>query len=62
MIEFDIKKARQEAEREVREEQIKAAKDKIKKKLKELASAKIVVKNIEKELEYLEVEIGKESI
>lgn len=49
----DYKKAKEEALKEIEEEQLKDAKEQYKKKLRELQSAKQVVKNIEREIEDL---------
>lgn len=54
----ETKDLRQQAEKEVAEEKAKAAKEKIKAKLKDLDKAKLVVRNIERELEDLMVEIS----
>ncbi len=48
---IDIKKVKEEAQREVYEEKMKEAKAKVKKKMQELESAKVIVKNLERELE-----------
>jgi hypothetical protein len=55
---MDINKVKAEAEAEVREEQMKRAKERIKCKLRELESAKKIVGNIQRELDDLYVEIG----
>lgn len=49
-----------EAEKELTEEKLKAAKTKIKAKMKELDGAKAVVANIERELEDLYVTVGQD--
>ena len=54
----DTKTLREQAEEEVAQEKAKAAKEKIKVKLKELDKAKLVVRNIERELEDLMVEVS----
>ena len=55
---FDIKKAQDEAKKEIAEEQAGNAKDKIKCKLRELSRGKKIVANIERELEDLYVELS----
>lgn len=54
----DAKSLREQAEEEVAQEKAKAAKEKIKIKLKELDKAKLIVRNIERELEDLMVEVS----
>lgn len=49
---------REQAEKEVAEEKQKAAKEKIKIKLKELDKAELVVRNIKRELDDLIIEIS----
>lgn len=49
---------REQAEKEVAEEKQKAAKEKIKIKLKELDKAELVVRNIKRELDDLMIEIS----
>lgn len=53
-----VKTLHEQAEKEVAEEKAKAAKEKIKVKLKDLDKAKLVVRNIERELEDLMIEIS----
>jgi len=55
---FDVTKAQKEAEAEIAEEALKAAKGKIKDHLKRLAAARAVVTNLEREYEVLLREIG----
>jgi len=55
---IDISKVKEEAEKEVAEEKIKAAKTLVKDKLKELDDAKEVVRNVQRELEDLYAEIA----
>lgn len=55
---FDIKKVKETAEKEYREEKEKEAKEKIKVKLKELDKAKQVVRNLERELDDLYLQIS----
>jgi len=55
---FDIKKAKEEAEKELAQEKGEKAKKRIKEKLTQLDSAKKVIQNIERELEDLYVELG----
>ncbi len=55
---FDVKKVREEAEKELREEAEEAAKKKLISKLKELDRARKVVRNLERELEEIELDIG----
>jgi F0F1-type ATP synthase epsilon subunit len=55
---FDIKKAKEEAEKELAIEKGEKAKKRIKEKLSQMDAAKKVVQNIERELEDLYVELG----
>ncbi len=55
---FDVKKAQEEAEAEIAEERGKEAKRLIKTKLKEIAAAKKVVSNLEREYAVLLEDIG----
>jgi len=55
---FDIKKAKEEARKEIAEEQMGAAKAKYKKKLREIEAARKIVLNLERELEDLELELS----
>jgi hypothetical protein len=55
---FDIKKAKEEAQKEISEEQMKDAKNKYKKKLREISAARKIVANLERELEDLEIELS----
>lgn len=57
---FDIKKAKEEAEKEFAEEKAKIAKEKIKAKLKQLDTAKKVVANLQRELDDLYVDISQD--
>lgn len=50
---FDIKKVQEEVEKEVQEEQMKEAKRRMKVKLKQVADAKTVLANLEREYEDL---------
>lgn len=54
---MEVKDLREQAEKEVAEEKAKAAKEKIKSKIKELDKAKLIVRNIERELEDLMIEV-----
>ena len=54
---LDFKKIKEDAQKEFDEERETVAKRKIKAKLKELDTAKQVVKNLERELEDLEDEL-----
>lgn len=56
----DVKKAKEEALKEVNEEREKEAKIKIKSKLNELEKSRKVVKNIERELEDLYDELSQD--
>lgn len=47
---IDVKKVQEEAEKEIRDEKSKLAKDKIKAKLQERDKAKKVLRNLEREL------------
>jgi len=58
---MDAKAIKEQAKREVEEERCKAAKEKIKKKLKELIAANKVVANIKREIEDLEDELSQDS-
>jgi len=55
---FDIKAVEKEAKAELAKEQGEAAKKKIKVKLKEIASARTVVQNLEAEYTLLLADIG----
>lgn len=57
---FDIKKAKDEAEREFMEEKVKAAKERIKTKLKSLDQAKKIVANLQRELDDLYIDISQD--
>ena len=57
---MDAKQIKVQAQREFEEERCKEAKEKIKKKLKDLATAKKVVANIERELQDLEDELNQD--
>lgn len=54
---LDLKKVREEAEKEHQEELSKNAKEAIKEKLIEIRNAKQIVKNLERELEDLELDM-----
>lgn len=56
---IDVKKVREEAEAEVREEEGKKAKEQIKQLLRRQAQAKQVVANIERELNDAYAELGR---
>lgn len=53
-----IKSVKEQAEQELLEENQKVAKEKLKSKMRELDKAKLVVRNIERELEDLMVELS----
>ena len=55
---FDVKAAQAEAEKELAEERTKEAKNKIKTKLKEIASAEKMLKNLRREYAVLLEDIG----
>lgn len=55
---FDIKKVQEDAQREVTEERLAEAKRKIKIKLKAIDDANKIVRNLQRELEDLYVEIA----
>ena len=55
---LNIDRVRELAEKELKEEREKEAKSKVKSKMKELETAKIVVSNIERELEDLYAELA----
>ena len=55
---LDIKQVEKEAKKEIADEQMKAAKEELKAKLKALDNAKAVVRNIEREIEDLYVRLG----
>ncbi len=55
---IDVNQVKAEAEKEVREEQSKAAKDKIKSLLRKKSQAQQVVANIERELNDAYAELG----
>lgn len=54
---FDIKEVKKKAQEEYREEKMKDATSKIKVKMKELDNAKLIVRNLERELQDLEIEL-----
>jgi hypothetical protein len=56
---IDIKKVRDEAEAEFREEQAKKAKEKLKDLLRKRALAKAAVANIDREIDDATAELGK---
>lgn len=58
---IDVKKVKEEAEKEIMEERLKSAKIKVKKKLSEIDDAKLIVKNLERELVDLYDQIGTEN-
>lgn len=55
---LDVKTARKEAEKEIRDERLKEAKGKLKSKLQALADARLIVSNLERELNELEHELA----
>ncbi len=55
---LDVAAAKKEAQKEIRDERLKEAKGKLKKKLQDLSDAKLVVSNLERELEELEHELA----
>lgn len=57
---FDVKKALEEAKKEISEEKFKKAKERYKTKLRELEQAKTIVANLNRELEDLEMELSNE--
>lgn len=59
---LDAKKVQEEAEAEVREEQTKAAKEKIKVLLRKKAQAQLVLANIDREIGDAYAEIGQGSL
>lgn len=59
---LDANKVKEEAEAEVREEQTKAAKEKIKILLRKKSQAKLVLDNIEREIADAYAEIGQGSL
>lgn len=50
---FDIKSVQSEAEKELREERTKKAKEKIKAKLKQIQDAEVIVANLKREYDDL---------
>lgn len=58
---IDVKKVQAEAEAEVREELGKKAKEEIKRILRQINAAKLVVQNLERELADAYAELGKSS-
>jgi len=54
---FDIKQAKEEANKEFAEDRVKEAKGRIKSKLKEIDKSKKIVRNLERELEDLYSEL-----
>lgn len=57
---FDIKKAKEEAEKEIAEERVKKAKEKIKLKLREIDAAKKILANHQRELDDLYAELSQD--
>ena len=57
---LDVKAVQEAALKEVNEEKMTAAKNKVKAKMRELSSAKKVVANIERELEDIYADLGQE--
>lgn len=55
---IDIKKVREEAEKEVGEEKIETAKRQVKQKMKEIETARKIVRNLERELDDIYATIG----
>lgn len=55
---LDIKKVKEEAEKELREERETEAKEEVKDKLKALDDARAIVRNLERELQDLYAELG----
>lgn len=55
---IDIKSVKEEARKEIAEEQGKKAKDALKRKLRDLEAAKQIVRNIEREIEDIEASIA----
>lgn len=58
MSEFNVKAAKEKALAEIQEERIKNASEQIKSKLHEIEAAKVVLANLERELEALEDELS----
>lgn len=58
---IDIKKVQEEAEKEFNEEKMTKAKNRVKGKLKELESAKQIVRNLERELQDIYATIDEQS-
>lgn len=57
---LSMETVRKEAEKEIREECLKKAKATYKKKLEDISKAKQVLRNLERELEMLEMELKDE--
>lgn len=57
---FDVKKAKEEAEKEIAEERTKKAKELIKSKLRQIDQAKQILTNLERELDDLYADIGRQ--
>lgn len=55
---IDIKAVKEEARKEIAEEQGKKAKDALKRKLRDLEAAKNIVRNIEREINDIEASIA----
>lgn len=55
---IDVKKVKEEATKEYNEEKEREAKSKVKKIMKDLDKAKLVVRNLERELEDCLAEVG----
>jgi len=55
---FDVKAAKEKAKAEINKERIEEATVQIKAKMQEIEAAKLVVKNLEREMEALEDELS----
>lgn len=55
---FDVKAAQEEAEKEIRDEQVKKAKERIKGKLKQISDAESILANLKREYQDLITAIG----
>lgn len=58
IVMLDVIKVQEEAEKEIREELTKKAKERIKGKFKQIADAKTIVANLEREYQDLLITIG----
>ena len=58
---FNVKEAKAEAIKEINAEQLESAKNRYKRKLKEISNAQKIVANLNRELEDLELELSQDA-